>query len=61
MVFGEVLPLPDIRSSAVEPQPPPPVAIATGEGGECASGDSGVRHRSFVSVVGMERERIGFN
>lgn len=69
---GEVLPLPDIRSSCavVEPPPPPPApplplvscAVGIGEMGECASGDSGVLHpsRSFVSAKGESKEEFAF-
>lgn len=58
MFGGEVLPLPDMRSSAAVVS----VVVGIGEMGECASGDSGVLHRSFVSGdEGKEWHRIGFN
>lgn len=46
---GEVLPRPDMRSSVAVVS----VVVGIGEMGECASGDSGVLHRSFVVVVSV--------
>lgn len=48
---GEVLPRPDMRSSVVS------VVVGIGEMGECASGDSGVLHRSFVVVVSVREKK----